>query len=226
MSIMLTVLVFSCGFANYSLFPPPPPPPSFHPVIQETQYISTVYSYIVVMGIFSLDIVHRLSKKSKTFHRVDVCPSVGNRAALKSVSLKDSPGWTRVFRFKPARQFVGRRHSVVGCALRMEDVISKTFGNSLIKKFPRYLSVQFTDQLTDILATFSLSVYIAKPSHRPHYSLVSTRWGYLPYLKSINGLIEITFSWAPHFKAWECGVAISIPRYFSLRSIFMGLPES
>jgi hypothetical protein len=46
-------------------------------------------------------------------------------AAQKSVNLKYSVVSTGMFRFKPASQFVEWYHSVVSCALDMEDHVKK-----------------------------------------------------------------------------------------------------
>jgi hypothetical protein len=46
---------------------------------------------------------------------------------------------TGIFRFQPANQFVGRYHTVVSCTMNMEDIILKSFVNSLSNKFLTYL---------------------------------------------------------------------------------------
>jgi hypothetical protein len=49
------------------------------------------------------------------------------RVPQKSVNLNHSLVWTGMVRFKPGSQFVERYHSVVSCALNMEDLILNSF---------------------------------------------------------------------------------------------------
>jgi hypothetical protein len=44
-----------------------------------------------------------------------------------SVNLKHSLVFTEMFRFKPVSQFVKIHHSIMSCALNMEDLISNNF---------------------------------------------------------------------------------------------------
>jgi hypothetical protein len=55
--------------------------------------------------------------------------------------------------FQPASQFVEQYHGVVSCVFNMEDLILNNFVKSISDQFIMYLSVHFTNQLTDFLAT-------------------------------------------------------------------------
>lgn len=66
------------------------------------------------------------------FHRRDVTSSkltrkIPNRISQKIIYLKHYVVLVGIFGFKPASQFIGRRHSVVICALYKTDIISKSF---------------------------------------------------------------------------------------------------
>jgi hypothetical protein len=78
------------------------------------------------------------------------------RIVHRSLNLKHSLVLTGMFRFKPTNQFAERCHSVVGCALNVEDFILNHLGGGGIQyvtnKFLTYFSVYFTNRLTDFWA--------------------------------------------------------------------------
>jgi hypothetical protein len=57
-------------------------------------------------------------ERAKTVHALD------RVATVLDVNVNHYLELTRVFRFKPAGQLVARHHSVVSCALSMEDLVS------------------------------------------------------------------------------------------------------
>jgi hypothetical protein len=64
-----------------------------------------------------------------------------------------------MLRFKPAIQFVEQYHSVVSCALNMEDrILNNYFVNSVIKKFLTCSNAYLTNQLTDFRAILYMAI--------------------------------------------------------------------
>jgi hypothetical protein len=54
-------------------------------------------------------------------------PSTYIQMTQNSVNLKHSLVLNGIFRFRPVSQFVERYHSIVSCALNVEDLISNNF---------------------------------------------------------------------------------------------------
>jgi hypothetical protein len=63
-----------------------------------------------------------------TNNTLDMIHCLKYRVTQTLVNLKQSLVLNGTFRFKPTSQFVERYQSVMGCALNMEELISKIFG--------------------------------------------------------------------------------------------------
>jgi hypothetical protein len=71
----------------------------------------------------------------------------------KTINVKYCVVLTGMLRFEPASQCAERCHSDVGCALNIDDLISKNSVNSVSNKKVTCFNVHLNNRLTDILAT-------------------------------------------------------------------------